>query len=170
MFSRNQVFCLKNCKLWRAPTIIDLNNFCLNFAHVPYLPMSTKGCVGFFILFRTWVICQNQKILGFYILTETSFINNSRSKQNKKNPIHSFVDIGKTKTCAKFQQKLLKLTVVGARQSFQFFRQITCFLGNTRTLSKFKYWIFHHLISIIKQLVHKTQFYVNPLSASVALI
>ena len=170
MFSRNQVFCLKNCKLWRAPTIIDLNNFCLNFAHVPYLPMSTKGCVGFFILFRTWVICQNQKILGFYILTETSFINNSRSKQNKKNPTHSFVDIGKTKSCAKFQQKILNSTVFGARQSFQFFRQITCFLGNTRTLSKFKYWIFHHLISIIKQLVHKTQFYVNPLSASVALI
>ena len=59
--------------------------FCWNFAHVSYLPMSTKGCSGFnFILFRTWVICQNQKRPGFYTLTETRFINNSWSKQNKK--------------------------------------------------------------------------------------
>ena len=40
--------------------------------------------------------------------------------------------------------------VVGARQSFQFFRQITWFLRNARTLCKFQYWILHHLISIIK--------------------
>ena len=69
------------------------------------------------------VCCQNQKIPGFYTLTETSFINNSISKQNKKNPTHPFVDIRKTETCAKFQQKTLNSTVVGARQSFQYFRQ-----------------------------------------------
>ena len=40
--------------------------------------------------------------------------------------------------------------VVGARQSFQFFRQITWFLGNKRALPRFKYGILHHLISIIK--------------------
>ena len=40
--------------------------------------------------------------------------------------------------------------VVGARQSFQFFRQVTWFLGNKRASSKLKYWILHHLISIIK--------------------
>ena len=44
----------------------------------------------------------------------------------KKNPTQSFVDIGKTEIGAKFQQKILKL--VGARQSFHFFRQITWFL------------------------------------------
>ena len=60
------------------------------------------------------------------------------------------MDIGKTEMCAKFQQKMLNCTVVGARQSFQFFRQITWFLGNKRTLPKFKYWILHRLISIIK--------------------
>ena len=53
-------------------------------------------------------------------------------------------------TCAKFQQKILNSTVVEARQSFQFFRQITRFLRNTTVLSKFKYWILHRLISIIK--------------------
>ena len=40
--------------------------------------------------------------------------------------------------------------VVGARKIFQFFRQITWFLGNNRTLSKFRYQILHNLISITK--------------------
>ena len=39
---------------------------------------------------------------------------------------------------------------VGARQSFQFFRQIAWFLGNNRALSKFRYQILHNLISITK--------------------
>ena len=47
---------------------------------------------------------------------------------NKKNPKDSFVDIHKMETCAKFEQKILNSTVVGARQSFPFFRQITCCL------------------------------------------
>ena len=40
--------------------------------------------------------------------------------------------------------------VVAARQSFQFFRQMTWFLGNDRAWSKFKYRILNYLISIIK--------------------
>ena len=40
--------------------------------------------------------------------------------------------------------------VVEARQSFQFFRQVTWFLANARALSKFKYQILYHVISIIK--------------------
>ena len=32
---------------WRFPTTIDFNNFCWNFTHVPYLPMSAKGFLGF---------------------------------------------------------------------------------------------------------------------------
>ena len=39
---------------------------------------------------------------------------------------------------------------VGPRQSFQFSRQITKFLGNNRALSKFRFWILRNLISIIK--------------------
>ena len=34
--------------------------------------------------------------------------------------------------------------VAGARQRFQFFRQITWFLGNNGALSKFRYWILHN--------------------------
>ena len=40
--------------------------------------------------------------------------------------------------------------VVGARQSFQFFRQIAWFLGNNRALSKFMYRNLYNLISITK--------------------
>ena len=81
----------------------------------------------------------SKKIENFGELQLLKAINNSRSKHNKKNPTYPFVDIRKTETCAKFQQKILNSTVVGARQSFQFFRQITWFLGHTRALSKFKY-------------------------------
>ena len=42
---------------------------------------------------------------GFYTLTETRFIIDSRFKETKKNPTYPFVYIGKTETCAKFQQK-----------------------------------------------------------------
>ena len=44
-----------------------------------------------FILFRSWVICKNVKRPGFYALVFYTFINNSRSKQNKKNLTHSFL-------------------------------------------------------------------------------
>ena len=49
----------------------------------------------YFILFRSWFICKNKKRPGFYTLTKTIFINNSRSKQNKKNSEHPFVGIVK---------------------------------------------------------------------------
>ena len=40
--------------------------------------------------------------------------------------------------------------VAGARQSFQFFIQITWFVGNNRALSKCMYQNLHKLISIAK--------------------
>ena len=50
-FARNQVVCLKNWKLWRASTAVKFNILCWNFAHVPVLRMSKKGCVELFFLF-----------------------------------------------------------------------------------------------------------------------
>ena len=49
----------------------------------------------FLILFRSWVI--NKKVKNECIETRSFliFASNSRSKQNKKNPRHSFVDVGK---------------------------------------------------------------------------
>ena len=44
----------------KAPTTLQFSICCWNFAHVSYLPMSTKECAGlFFVLFRSWVICKN---------------------------------------------------------------------------------------------------------------
>ena len=40
--------------------------------------------------------------------------------------------------------------MVEVHQNFQFFRQITLSLGTNKDLSKFKYWILHYLIVIIK--------------------
>ena len=127
-----------------------------NIEQVSDLPISTKGCSGFFvqILIRTWVICQNKKRPAFYTLTKTRFINNLRSEQKKPSQT-LFCRLGKSKTCAKFQQKKLNSMVAGARQSFQFFRQISWFLENKRGLSEFKYWVLHHLISIIKLQNHQ---------------
>ena len=66
---------------------------------------------------------QKLKRAGFYTFVFYIFIDNSRFKQNRKNPEHAFLGIIKQKICAKFQQKILNSVVVGARQNFQFFRQ-----------------------------------------------
>ena len=87
-------------------------------------------------------MCRNQVFLVFG--------NNSRSKQNRKNPTRPFVDIRKSETCARLHQKVLNCRIVRARQSFQIFRQNTWFLENNRALSKFLYDILHYLINIVK--------------------
>ena len=63
---------------------------------------------------------------------------------------HPFVDISKWKTCAKFQPEVFNPTLVGARQSFQFFQKNTWFHENNGALPKFLYRILHYLISITK--------------------
>ena len=126
---KKPVFGLKIWKLWRAPTTPQFNIFCWNFAQVPYLPISTKVCVGIFLFcLDIKLFAEIKKRPGFYTLVFYTFINNSRSKQNKKNSTYPFADITKKKTCAKFQQKILNSMVVGACQNFQFFRQKPGFL------------------------------------------
>ena len=48
LFPRKQAFCLKNWKLWPAPTTTEFNTCCWNCTHFFYSVMSTKGCVGLF--------------------------------------------------------------------------------------------------------------------------
>ena len=127
--------------------------------------MSTKWCVGFFFF-----------LLDHELLIKVSkasvqkpdllliFANNSRSKQNKKNPTHAFVDIGNKETRTKFQQKIQNCKVVGAGQIFQIFRQNTCFLENNRALSDFFVWDFaliNQYHQIIIKSVHKRLFHFN---------
>ena len=119
MFSRNQVSCpkIENFDVLQLPkTLIYLVEILYKFTTNFYKRVFRI----FFILFRTWVICQNKRSPGFYILTKTRLINNWGSKQNKNNPEHLFVDIGKTETCAKFQQKFLSSMVVGLVKVFDF--------------------------------------------------
>ena len=133
--------------------------------------MSTKGYLGFFILFRSWVNYKNVEKPGLCVRVKTRsffiFANNSRSKQNLKSPGHYFEDIGKKETCAKPQHKIFNSMVVGARHTCQFFRQNTWFLENKRVFSNFLYriLIFHYLIGrcyqIIVKSVHETQFCIN---------
>ena len=47
-FSGLKVACVVKIK---APTILQFSIFCWNFAHVFYLPLSKKGCVGFFLFY-----------------------------------------------------------------------------------------------------------------------
>ena len=90
-------------------------------------------------------MCRNQVFLLI-------FRNNSRPKQNKKNPEHYFVEIAKKETIKKkYLQKIFNSMVVRARQNFQFFKQNTWFLESSRALSKFLYRISLCFISIIKK-------------------
>ena len=102
--------------------------------------MSTKGCVGFSLLYLDLELFV--KIKKYLVSTHSFFtllLITQDLNKIKKNPEQAFVDIVKQETCAKFKQKLLNFEAVGARQSFQFFRQIAWFLGNNRALSKFRY-------------------------------
>ena len=59
----------ENLKTLTSSNYLTVQYFCWNFAHVFYLPMSTKEWVGFaFISFKSWVICKNLKGPGFYTL------------------------------------------------------------------------------------------------------
>ena len=55
-----------------------------------------KRVCGIFLFYLDLeLFAKIKKRPGFYTLVFYTFINNSRSKQNKKNPTHPFVDIGK---------------------------------------------------------------------------
>ena len=142
LFPRNQAICMKNWKLWRAPTVTKFNIILLTFCTRFLLSNVFKGVLLFI----------NKNVKNECVETRSFliFANDSRSKQNKKNTEHSFVDISMQKTCAKFQQEILNPMVVGTRQRFQFFRQKAWFLANNRALSKFQYEVSNYLISIIK--------------------
>ena len=62
LFSRNQVICQKNRKLWRDPNTIEFNILFLTFSTQFLLNNGYKNVLEiFFILFRSWVINKNIK-------------------------------------------------------------------------------------------------------------
>ena len=88
-------FSSEKLKILMSSNYHKVRYFCWNFAQISYLAMSAKECSGVFLfcwyleLFKKSkkLVCRNQV---FFIFTNTS-----RSKQNKKNHKHPFVDIGK---------------------------------------------------------------------------
>ena len=73
IISKKQVFFV-----WQAPTTIDVNIFCWNFAHVFYLVMSTEGCARFFLF------CLDLETKCVETMSFLIFANNSKSNQSKK--------------------------------------------------------------------------------------
>ena len=107
LFSRIQVFCLKNWKPWRAPTTIVFDIFFLKLSTRFLITSVYETVFGiFFILFRSWVICKNQKDLVSTYLFFTIWLITRDLNKIKKNPEHSFVDI--VKLC-KMSAKNIKL-------------------------------------------------------------
>ena len=102
-------------KFWQVPT-----TFCTRF-----LPNNAyKRLFGIsFILFRSRVINKNAKNKCIETMPFFIFANNSRSKQNEKNPEHCFADIVKKETCVKFYQKILNFVVVGSLSKFLIFQK-----------------------------------------------
>ena len=90
----------------------------------------------FFILFRSWVINKSVKHDCVETRSFLIFANTQDLTEIKKIP-HPFVDIDKSETCVKFQQKILNCRIVGACQSFQIFRQNTWFLENNELCLNF---------------------------------
>ena len=116
LFPRNQVNLSEKLKTLTSFNYRKVYYFLLKFCTRFRLTNVYKSvCDIFKFFFRSWVIdkpgfCECVETRYFFIL-----VNNSSSKQNQKSPTLLFVDIGKKGTCGKFQQKLLKSTVVGAR-------------------------------------------------------
>ena len=133
---RNQVFCLKFENFDELQLLYSSINLAETSHTFPTYHCLKMGVCNFFNFIQILSYFQKIKKTWFLHTRFCTFINNSKSKQNKENATHSFVDITKQKTCVKFQQKKKKKKsmVVGARQSFQFFRQKTWCRGNNRGL------------------------------------
>ena len=84
--------------------------------------MSTKGCVGFFLFYLDLELFA--KIKKDLVSTHSFFT-----------LLLITQDLNKIKKIPPISAKILNSMVVGAPQSFQFFRQKTWFLGNNKGLS-----------------------------------
>ena len=127
--------------VFKKPGILSKNLKTLTSSNYPtvqqfLLKLCTRllftNVYNFFYFVQTLSYLQKLKKPGFYGLIFYIFINNSRSRQNKKNPEHSFVYIIKQKTC-KISAKNIKLYGSWSSSKFSIFQ--TKNLRNNRHLS-----------------------------------
>ena len=114
---------LKTLKSSNYPTVqyVLLKNF-LFAAQVFCLPMSTKGCVGyFFIPFRSGVSCKNLERPGFYTLVFYTFINNSSLNKIKKIS-HTLLQTLLSRKYVQISEKKIKLCGSWSSSKFSIFQ------------------------------------------------
>ena len=145
-------FLSEKLKLLTSSNYHRVQYFLLKLCTLFLLTDSQKRVVGIFFLFsldlELFAEIKNDMVSKhsfFTFLLITQDLN-----KTKQNPGHSFIDIVKQETCAKFHQKISNFSAVGALQSFQFSRPMAWSLGNNRVLSKSRYRILYNLISITK--------------------
>ena len=96
IISKNQGFFAWKIENFDELQLPEFNIFLLKFCTRFVLSDVYKRVCGiFFILFRSVVINKSVKNECAETRSFLIFANNSRSKQNKKNPTYAFVDIGK---------------------------------------------------------------------------
>ena len=97
--------------------------------------MSTKGFVGFlkfclelelFAKIKKYLVSTHSQKPGLSITQDLN-----KTLKISHTLLQTFV---RRKRVQNFSKKIIDFTVVGARQSFQVFRKITWFLGNTRAM------------------------------------
>ena len=94
----------ENLKFLTSSNYPTVQHFLLKLRTLILLTIVHRREYGIFLFYLDLELFSKiKKIPGFYPLVFCTFVNNSRSKQNKKNPTQSFIDITKYKTCAKFQ-------------------------------------------------------------------
>ena len=95
LFSRNQVFLSEKLKTLTSSNYHRVQYFLLKLCTRFLLTNFYKRVFGIFLYCLDLELFAKIKKTCFYTLIFYIFINNSRSKQNKKNPGHPFVDIVK---------------------------------------------------------------------------
>ena len=105
---RNQVFCLKFENFDELQLLYSSISLAETSHTFPTYHCLKMGLCNFFNFIQILSYFQKIKKTWFLPTRFCTFINNSKSKQNKENATHSFVDITKQKTCVKFQQKKKK--------------------------------------------------------------
>ena len=130
LFSRNLALYRKIWKLWRAPTIPQFNIFCWKFACFLLTNVCKRVCGVFLFYLDLELFAKIKKDLVSTHSFFTLLLIIQDLNKTKKTP-HTLLQ---TLLSRKRVQTKLNSMVVGARQSFQFFRQKTWFLGNNRGL------------------------------------
>ena len=107
VFKRSCIL-FKNFKALRSSNYPTVQYFLLKL-RTPFLLTNVFNKVCGILFYFVQIVSYFQKLKrpGFQILLFDIFINNSRSKQNKKNTELTFLNIVKQKMGAKFQQQIL---------------------------------------------------------------